>query len=319
MLILKKQNIEDLIFMDIETSYADPNFNEESPMWEAWKYDFMKRFQNKDPEMTDDELKEDIIGEYFRRAALFPEFGIISCITMGVVRKGELFLMTFSGDEKEMLEDFNDALQQTVTTKTWLVGHAITVFDCPYIAKKCMSHRLDMHKLFDVAHLKPWEVSYLDTATLWKGTGYKNSSFITMCLALGVKYPKDDMTGADAPRLFWEGEIKRICAYCEKDVIALAQCIRVLMDRDPLEVSKGTLTMETDVLTYLMSGGRYTDEIQEKLIEALGNLSKAQRAKAIKILEAIPTKKKGMQTDILVADVKKLAAVDYEALKPQNS
>jgi uncharacterized protein YprB with RNaseH-like and TPR domain len=306
MLILKKQNIEDLIFFDIETSYADPNFNKESAMWDAWIYDFMKQFQGKDPNMTEEELEVAATEEYFRRAALFPEFGIITCISVGVVRDEELFLMTFSGEEKQMLEDFNDALQRTVTTKSWLVGHAITVFDCPYIAKKCMMHGVGLHKLFDVAHLKPWEVSYLDTAVLWKGTGYKTSSFITMCLSLGVKSSKGDISGADAPRLFWEGEITRICAYCEKDVVATAQCVKVIRGEEPLKISEGTLTVEIDILTYLMSGGKYTEEIEQKLVDFLATLSKTQRAKAIKILQTIPTKKKGMETDILASDIKKL-------------
>ena len=225
---------------------------------------------------------------------------------MGVVRKGELYLLTFSGDEKQMLEDFNHALEQTVSNKTWLVGHAITIFDAPYISKKCLMHQIPLHKLFDVAHLKPWELSYLDTASLWKGSGFKASSFISLCAALGVESPKQDMDGSQAPALFWEGEIKSICKYCESDVIAVAQCVRKLTYREPLEIAKGTLTMETDILTYLMAGGTYTDEIRVKLETFLKGLSKTQRTKAITILQAIPTKKKGMETDIATSDVKKL-------------
>lgn len=297
MRILTKQNIEDLVFLDIETTYDDPNFNEKSPMYEAWKYDFMKQFRGEDSGMTEEGLKEAIINSYFKMAALDANYARIACITMGVVRKGEIYILTFSGDEKKMLEDLNDALTKTVIPKSYLVGHTIIGFDGPFIAKRCMIKGVELHNWFDVAHLKPWELPYLDISKLWQSTGFKASSLLSICAALGVESPKDDITGADVPKLFHAGEIKRIVMYCERDVVASIQCFRAMCNREPLKLAPGAITIEADILTYLMSGGQYTKEIQDMLIKFLKSLSKTERGYAFTILEAIPTKAKGKATD----------------------
>ena len=299
MKILSKQNIEDLVFLDIETTYADKDFNALSPSYNAWEYDFFKH----SPEATVDEV---IVG-YFDKAALFAEYGRITCITMGVVKDGKIFLLTFDGEEKDLLEQLNDALDRTVSLKSWLCGHTITMFDGPYIAKRCMVNDVDLHHWFDVGHLKPWEVPYLDLAVLWKGTGYKNSSLLSMVTCLGIPSPKDDISGKDAPRLFWEGEIKRICAYCEKDVVAVINLFRKLCGQDLLEVAEGEAVIETDILTYLVGGGKYTKDIKKLLEDFLQNQkSAADKTRAIAILNAIPSRAKGKTTDITKKDIKEL-------------
>ena len=296
---LTKQNIEDIVFIDAETTYGDPNFDENHHMFEAWKYDCAK---------TGIVETEEIIAEYFKISPLKPEYGRISVITMGVVRKGEIYLKSFSGDEKKLLEEFNAALEKTVTPKSWLCGHSIIGFDGPYIMKRCLINNVDLHKWFDVAHLKPWEVPYLDIAVLWKGTAYRMSSLVSMCSSLGVPTPKDDISGAEAPKLYWQGEIKRIVRYCEKDVVATIQCFRKMCNRDLLDVTPGAYTIEADILTYLVSGGQYNKEVKEKLEEFLGTLSKAEHAIAIEILEAIPTKAKGKETDFTKKHIKELVS-----------
>ena len=39
MRLLKKHNIEDVLFFDIETAHGDYKFGEESQMFDAWEYD----------------------------------------------------------------------------------------------------------------------------------------------------------------------------------------------------------------------------------------------------------------------------------------
>lgn len=299
MKILIRQNIEDIVFLDIETSYGDPNFDENAPSYKAWESSFL----NKEPDAT----VAEIIGGYFDRAALFAEYGIITCITMGVAKDEKIYLLTFSGEENKILKQLNDALDRTVSLKSWLCGHTITGFDGPYIAKRCMINDVDLHHWFDVAHLKPWEVPYLDVATLWKGTAFKPSSLLSMTTCLGIPSSKEDISGKDAPRLFWEGEIKRICAYCEKDVVAVINIFRKLCRQELLEVDEGAMNMEVDVLTYLIGGGKYTDEIKKLLEDFIGGLkSAADKTRAIAILNAIPSRAKGKETDITKKNIKEL-------------
>lgn len=299
MKILTKQNVEDIVFIDIETSYDDPDFDENAYLYDAWKYDFLKH--------SPDATKEEIIEGYFSKASLSAEYGIIICITMGVVKANKIFLKTFYGEERNLLVEFKEALERTVSLKSWLCGHTITGFDGPFITKRCLINAVPLHNWFDVAHLKPWELPYLDIATLWKGTGFKASSLISMSACLGVPSPKDDISGKDVPKLFHEGDIKRICLYCEKDVIAVINLFMRLCYKDLLEIDLDTLSTQIDVLTYLINGGEYNDKIKINLEQFINSLTAlADRKRAVAILNAIPSKAKGKITHVTKKDIKDL-------------
>lgn len=300
MRLLQKKNIEDILFFDIETAHADGNFNEESPLFDAWEYDQARNVED----------VKALIELYKKSAPLYAEYGRIACITIGAVRDGEVVLKTFSDEnEKELLEKFTDSVSKFATNKTLLCGHNILDFDMPYIMKRCLINRVPLHMLFDTAHLKPWETSVLDTAILWKGTGWKKQSFISILSALGLPSPKDDISGADVGRLYHEGQIDRIVVYCEKDVMGTINLFRALRYEDPLEA--GTVLEDVEptrkkILTYLFEGGAYDEETKSQLSNILGDLNTYDRDVAIEILNTIPTKAKGKETFITKADIKKL-------------
>lgn len=300
MRLLQKQNIEDILFFDIETAASDGKFSPDSPLYDAWHYDQLKN--------VDDE--RELIGLYNNSAALSGEYGRIVTITIGAVREGEVILKSFAQEnEKELLEAFNESVSKFATNKTWLCGHNILDFDMPFIMNRCIVNRVPLHILFDTAHLKPWETSVLDTAVLWKGTGWKKQSFISVLSALGLPSPKDDISGADVSRLFYEGEIDRIVTYCEKDVFQTINLMRVLRYEEPFESSTllGDYTpVPKKILTYLFEGGEYDEDIKSQLKDILGGLSAKDKATAIEILNTIPTKAKGKETFITKKDIKEL-------------
>ena len=50
---------------------------------------------------------------------------------------------------------------------------------------------------------------------------------------LGIPTPKDDITGADVARVYYEDkDLERIAAYCKKDVVATAQLYLRLTGRE---------------------------------------------------------------------------------------
>ena len=296
MRILRKQDLEDFLFFDIETAPAVAELIPDSPLWDAWEYHCIKNDI------------EDVAGSYLKEAPLHGEFGRIACITIGVVRNGKIGIKSFSNeDEKLLLEEFSTVIGGFVNNKTFLCGHVITGFDIPFVAKRCMVHRLLPPLLFDVAHLKPWEVSAMDTATLWKGTAFKMSTLVSLCAALGVESPKDDISGADVGRLFYEGEIDQIVRYCEKDVVAVINIVRALRAEDPLEVADAVEEKPIGVVDYLFHGGAYTDEIRDELKVTLSKMTKIDKGRAIEILNALPSRAKGKETFITKKDIKELA------------
>jgi len=300
MRILQKQNIEDILFFDIETAPSDKDFNQESPLYEAWHYDQMKNV----------ETEEELIELYHKISPLMGEYGRIVCITIGAVKNGEVILKSFSNeDEKKLLEDFNESITKFSTNKTMLCGHNIIDFDMPFVMKRCLVNKVPLHLLFDTAHLKPWETSVLDTAILWKGTGWKKQSFISVLAALGLPSPKDDISGADVGRLYYEGQINRIVTYCEKDVFQTINLMRALRYEEPFEeaIQLGDYTpTPKKILTYLHEGGEYDEDIQAQLRDVIKSLNPKDKSIAIEILNTIPTKAKGKETFITKKDIKEL-------------
>lgn len=300
MRVLQKQKIEDILFFDIETAPADGNFSEESPLYEAWYYDHNKNV----------ETEKDLIDLYNKQASLYGEYGRIVAITIGAVRDNKVILKSFSDeDEAKLITNFNESVSKFATNKTWLCGHNILDFDMPFIMKRCLVHRIPLHLLFDTAHLKPWETSVLDTAVLWKGTGWKKQSFISILSALGLPSPKDDISGADVGRLFYEGQIDRIVKYCEKDVLQSVNLMRALRYEEPFDMPI-TVTdykpIPKKILTYLFEGGTYDDDIKLQLKGILDSLSPKDHKIAVEILNTIPTSAKGKETFITKQDIKEL-------------
>lgn len=77
----------------------------------------------------------------------------------------------------------------------------------------------------DISGKKPWEIPHIDTMELWKFGDRKNFTSLKLLAALfGISTPKDDIDGSMVGEVFWkENDIKRIAAYCEKDVVTLAR------------------------------------------------------------------------------------------------
>jgi len=300
MRVLNKYNLEDFLFLDIETVQGEENFKESSHTYDAWRYDKLKE--------TKGSTEQELIELYNTTAGLYAEYGKIVCVTIGIIRNGETRIKSFFGDnEKVLLTEFNEMLETFVNNKTWLCGHAVTGFDAPYIMKRCLINGLPINQLFDAAHLKPWEVQYMDTMTLWKSTGWRVSSLSSIVSAFGLPSPKDDISGADVSKAYYKGDLDRIVTYCEKDVNSVISIVKKMRgDIDTVPTSIPVIDEHKGILTYLFEGGKYNKDVKEKLKDALSKLSKTDLKIAVEILNTIPTKAKGKQTYITKKDIKEL-------------
>jgi len=65
-----------------------------------------------------------------------------------------------------------------------------------------------------------------------------------MCATLNIPTPKDDISGKDVWKVYWQDhDLKRIVTYCEKDVIAIARLVQrykrlPLIDDKDIEIIK---------------------------------------------------------------------------------
>lgn len=218
---IQKVNIEKILFLDIETVpeiYKYQDLDAET----ATLFDAKTKFLQKDGTKVD---------EIYNKAGIYAEFGKIICISCGIVHDAaggkEIRLKSFYGDdEKELLLGFAKLLSNHYNTPNHLLcGHNAKEFDFPFIARRMLLKGIDIPNILDISGKKPWEISHLDTMELWKFGDYKHySSLSLLCHIFKIPTPKDDITGADVARVYYEEkDLTRIVSYCKKDVIALIQ------------------------------------------------------------------------------------------------
>jgi uncharacterized protein YprB with RNaseH-like and TPR domain len=232
---LKQANLNNVVFLDIETVRIQDTIEAGTPLMDSWEYKM--RYSRE----AADKFEEDLVQSYKDKAALYAEFAKIVCITIGKVQNGVLKLKSYSNhDEKALLTEFTDVLNGLVAAnpKIQLCGHAIKGFDIPFIMRRCLVNRVEVPDLIDVADVKPWLMTALDTLELWKGTGFYSASLINIAVALGLPSPKQDMQGSETSSVYYtEGEagLKRITTYCEQDVLTLTNIVRILRGEDVVE------------------------------------------------------------------------------------
>jgi predicted PolB exonuclease-like 3'-5' exonuclease len=212
-----------ILFIDLETVSQYAGFEELPDAWkELWRH------------KAEGLLKDDhstTPGEIYGRAAIYPEFGKIICISCGYITDPgpdkKIRLTAFYGDdEKVLLMRFIEMLRKWAPdNKKFLCAHNGKSFDFPYLCRRMLINGLPIPSLLDLAGKKPWEIPHIDTMDLWKFGDPK--SFVSLNLlahALGLESPKDDIDGSQVGEVYWtQRDLARIVTYCHKDVVTVAQ------------------------------------------------------------------------------------------------
>jgi DNA polymerase elongation subunit (family B) len=218
--MLENYDLNNLMILDIETV---PQYSSHDQL----PGDFQKLWELKTQYQRKDETPESFYG----RAGIWAEFGKIVCISVGIFTKGPdvgLRIKSFaSHDERELLAKFA-ALLSSQATSLILCAHNGKEFDFPYICRRMLINGIKLPPQLDIAGKKPWEINHLDTMELWKFGDYKSYTSLSLLTAIfNIPTPKDDIDGSMVAHVYWnENQLERICAYCQKDVVATAQLLR---------------------------------------------------------------------------------------------
>ena len=234
--MLHKLNLDDILFLDIETVPLHQQYSELSAeaqmLWEE-----KTRYQRKE---------EFSAEEFYDRAGIWAEFGKIVCISVGYFsfrHQQRTFRVTsFTGEEKNLLEDFSRLVNEHFSRPNKLFcAHNGKEFDFPYISRRMIINGIEIPQKLQLFGKKPWEIPHLDTMEMWKFGDYKHyTSLKLLAHILGIPSPKDDIDGSEVRNVFYnEGDIDRIATYCEKDTITVAQIFLrfrndILLDDDEI-------------------------------------------------------------------------------------
>lgn len=226
------RDLSKLLFVDLETvpqtyRWADLDEGNARLFGEKTRYE----------QQRDAKTAEQLWGE---KGGILAEFGKIICIGIGSLHKEadgwHLRVTSYQGDDEyDLLTRFADLLHRHYATDDhWLCAHNGKEFDFPWIARRCIVNRIALPRILDIGGLKPWEVGHVDTMNLWSfGDRKAYTSIALLAHILGIPTPKDDITGADVARVYYEDkDLDRIASYCRKDVVATAQLYLRLTGRE---------------------------------------------------------------------------------------
>lgn len=238
--MLYKIPSDNILFIDIETVPVHYRFEEMEPeMQQLW--DDKTRFIQQREET-------DAAGVY-QRSGVYAEFAKVICISVGYVHHTAdkvLRVTSFaSDDETELLESFCKLINERFpSTSYFLCGHNIKEFDIPFLCRRMLINGIRLPEMLNLAGKKPWEVQHLDTMELWKFGDFKHYTSLNLLThVFGIPSPKDDISGADVSRVYYEeNDLQKIVRYCEKDVVAVAQLL-FRMKGEPLVNEKNVVVV----------------------------------------------------------------------------
>jgi predicted PolB exonuclease-like 3'-5' exonuclease len=212
---------KELFHWDIETAaeYKDFATFEENDDRGA------KLFKNKYTKMGWETKYGSVENSYMEQAGIISTYGRIVCISFGYLDNGLERISSFYGDdEKDIIQKFNNLLKKIEIKNFNLSGFRILSFDIPYLLHKLNKYGIQPADIIITHNKKPWEMRITDMSDDWKGKFAWAFSFDEVAYELGIESPKDNMSGSEVHKYFWDGKVEEVKNYCEKDVIT---CIRV--------------------------------------------------------------------------------------------
>lgn len=220
--MLDRVRLDKILFLDIETVPQTYEFQDVDDKTR-------ELFEAKTRFMQNDEKSYEQL--YNDRAGIYAEFGKIVCISVGFVNDtstgNQIRMKSFYHDDEEtLLLQFKKLLDEHYNSPhSILCGHNAKEFDFPYICRRMLIHGIKLPSVLNIAGKKPWEIAHIDTMELWKFGDFKAyTSLALLCHVFQIPTPKDDISGADVARVYYEeNDLERIKVYCEKDVVALIQ------------------------------------------------------------------------------------------------
>lgn len=220
--MLNEIKTENILFLDIETVPQYPVYSEmPEPLRLLW-----------DEKSSHFKADDKTSAQLYERAGIYAEFGKIICISVGFITEKPATKMRirsyYGHDEKRVLESFFELLKKHYNGRdNYLCAHNGKEFDFPYICRRAMINRLEIPSILNIQGKKSWDIKHLDTMELWKFGDYKHYTSLKLLAAVfGFPSPKDDISGDQVATVYYkEKNIMRIAAYCEKDVLAVAQLL----------------------------------------------------------------------------------------------
>tara|TARA_R100000656_G_scaffold72850_1_gene54316 strand:+ start:615 stop:1634 length:1020 start_codon:yes stop_codon:yes gene_type:complete len=320
--------LESFLFLDIETVRKVKELEADTPLYDSFVY----KMRYAEEAQRKDFNEYNVKALFSDKAALYPEFGKVVCITVGRIIDGKLVIHSFNQEEEAvLLTKFNKALRGWAEADPNLAicGVNLKFFDLRYIFIRSIINQVEPVKgHINLSGLKPWEVFTADITDIWKQTSPYNAPLVCMAECLGLPSPKSDIDGSQVSDVYYnEGKegLERITKYCERDVfttanIAMRLRFQPLLElADPKEVVKAKEeTSEAEPLPFLhklYNMNHFDDKLEAELKEIIGKkrLTKADKENLKQILMGVY-----LRTDFINKDQDTKAIIEQKTEEIDN-
>ena len=169
---------------------------------------------------------ETVNDAYLDNAGIISTYGKIICISFGYISEnGKIQTKSYYNDsEYNILLNFNNMLKKIEKKNFKLTGYRILYFDIPWLLHKMHKYGITPADIILLYDKKPWETRIKDLYDDWKGKFAWSYNLDEVTYELGIKSPKDKMSGKEVHKYYWDGKIEEIKKYCEKDAISVLNC-----------------------------------------------------------------------------------------------
>lgn len=293
---LYRLNYDDILFFDIETCRGEEIFNKDSLQYKEWAW----TQRNKETNVIPKEKK--IISSYLKKAALFPEFGKIVCISVGYIHNENIMVRAITGEEKDILKEFIILVNKTGRK---LCNHNAIQFDLPYIRKRFFINGLSEYltkQQGNDAGCKSWhlEDNVIDTMDIWRGTGFANTGLSTLAMVFGIP-AKEQLNGSQVSDYYYKGKINELADYCNSDVACVANLIRRWRGDSILPVVvKEEVIKPIPLLERILANGKINKEDIEQLQKVAATLTDEEKPLAQEIVQiALGSSRKKLDKEVV--------------------
>ncbi len=273
-------NVEQVFWLDIETSSAEKEITENSPFWAGWK----QKLQWDEKITKDSEVK----FRYTERAPIYKEFGKIVAIAYGRVVEDKIRIKRLhSDDEKQLLADFmNDVSTFVNGGMKFLGGFSVLQFDIPFIEFRCRVNGVGLHPFFDTAGLKTWDIKHVvDVQDLLRGSSSTSISLQGASAVFGLESPKTMLAGEDVNNLYWSDDkdrLDKISLYASKDTLTACNLLCKLLN-EPIKglelVAEKEVVEELSLLQRLYNNNQITLDIKNEVEELVKKKKPSKKEK----------------------------------------
>ena len=300
---LKFENIEQILWLDLESATIEEDLTEESLYWSAWE----QKVRWDEKVVSVDDIKQ----RYKEKAPIYKEFSKVVSVSYGRVSNGILKVKRVTGDEKYIIEQLFKDVETFVAGGVKFLGvFSGKQFDIPFISYRAIVNDIPMISSFDIGGIPPWNIKHLiDVQDILRGSSSTTLSLEGVCASLNIPSPKEgNISGKNVNTMFWAGEIEKIADYNVKDVLATCNAFckylripfveMIIVGEDKVE--------ELPILTQLFETKQFNQEVRDYLI----NLKIAKKDKeTVKKLVLAHYKE---QIDVMARNKKELQEVNKQ-------